>query len=1155
MRKNMMRRNLLRSIKNSIARYLAIVAIIALGAGMFVGLRTTKSDMIATGQQYMDEQNMFDLRLLNTYGWSLEDVQKVAALNGVESAEGVFSMDAIVRYEGVETESVYKLYSIPKTVNKLYLHGGRMPAAPNECLADGFHVGDEILGRQITVLDSNEESVLDGLTEHTFTVVGYVSTPLYMDMSRGNTALGNGVISAYLYLPEETFDLDYYSDIMITLPGENEIYSDSYNRLMEEKADEIKLAITPIADNRYQTVLQDAKDAYEDGLKEYEDGVKEYEEGKAEAEKELKEAKEKLEDAEQQIADNTKLLEDSQEFLEKGEKQLEDGKKRLAAGKVTLANAKADAYSQMADGSAELMNNYRRVNDALDQVNDGLAQIDSGLAQINSGISQLESGLSTLETVIGVTETLLDVANSSLTRAQRALDAAKQAGISGDLLAELEAAVADAEKQVADNEAQLAEQKTQYEEYSAQLVELQAQKAEVETQRIALEQTKAELNAAQKQIDRGFVELETNRTQMESKFSAAEAELQASTYQLESAEAELLRSKSELEKGLKELEDGKKELTEGWQEYFKGETEAMNELADAKQKLDDAKQELADAKETIDSMKSPDVYALDRSTNMGYMALDSNSDIVEGVSTVFPAFFLLIAALVCITTMTRMVEDERTQIGTLKALGYSNGAIIGKYLAYAGSAAVIGCGLGVVIGSVVFPLVLWNAYQIIMFLGDFFVLRINWLLCGIVVLVYTAVSMFVTWFSCRMSLREVPAELIRPKAPTVGKKIFLEYLPFWERFSFLNKVMLRNIFRYKQRLLMMLVGIGGCTALLLTGFGIRDSIGDLPTYQFTEVILYDLEVRFDHSMTEEDMLAFNEEFSDDMGGACFYHQSSMELEFDGAVKDVTFYAAPEQLGQYIDFHIGKTKLEMPGVGEALVSAGAAKRMDISVGDNIIVRDTNMQELHLRVSGVFDNNVYNYVIASPETVEAQWGSTPEIQMACVNATDGGDVHELGAAMTEFEGVMSVTVNKDVENSVGKMLEALDLVVVTIVICASLLAIIVLYNLTNINITERIREIATIKVLGFNAAETAAYVFKENLLLSLFGSVLGLGGGVLLLEFVMSKIQVDMVWMSARLLPISFVWAMVVTMLSACLVDFVLYFKLEKVNMAEALKSVE
>ena len=1155
MKKNMMRRNLLRSIKYSITRYLAIVAIIALGAGIFVGLRTTKSDMVATGQRYMDEQNMFDLRLLSTYGWSIGDVEKIARLDGVEAAEGVFSTDAIVRYEGVETESVYKLYSIPHTVNRIYLHGGRMPTAPNECLADGFHVGDEILGKQITVLPSNDEAVLDSLKEHTFTVVGYVSSPLYMDLSRGNTSLGNGTISAFLYLPAETFDMDYYSDIMITLPGEKTVYSDAYNNLMEERAEHFKIAAAPVANERYQSVLLDAQEAYQEGLEAYEDGLKEYDEGKAKAEKELREAKEKLEDAEQQIADNSKLLEDGKVLLEKGEKQLEDGKKRLAAGKVTLANAKAEAYSQMADGSAELMNNYRQVNDALDQVNDGLAQIDSGLAQINSGISQLESGLTTLETIIGVSRTLLDVANSSLTRAKRALDSATQAGLDGDIVAQLQAAVDDAQSQVDDYEMQLAEQTAQYEAYSKQLVELQAQKAEVEAQRVTLEQTKAELLNAQKEIDKGFTELESNRVQMENKFAAAEAELEASAYQLEAAEAELARSKTDLEKGLKELDDGKKELSDGWQEYFKGETEAMTELADAKLQLDEAKQELADGKAALDAMSLPEVYALDRNTNMGYIALDSNSDIVDGVSTVFPAFFLLIAALVCITTMTRMVEEERTQIGTLKALGYSNGQIIGKYLAYAGSAAVIGCGLGVVIGSVVFPLILWNVYQILMFLGDYYVLRINWLLCGTVILVYTAVSMLVTWYSCRMSLREVPAELIRPKAPTVGKKIFLEYLPFWHRFSFLNKVMLRNIFRYKQRLLMMLIGIGGCTALLLTGFGVRDSIGDLATYQFTEVIQYDLEVRFDHSMSQEDMLAFTDRFSDDMGGACFYHQSSMELEFDGTVKDVTFLAANEQLGQYIDFHTGKTKLSMPGLGDALISAGVAKRLGISVGDTLTIRDTNMHALSLRVSGVFDNNVYNYVICSPETVMEQWGSAPEVQMACVNAPDGGDVHELGAAMTEFEGVMSVTVNKDVENSVGKMLEALDLVVVTIVICASLLAIIVLYNLTNINITERIREIATIKVLGFNAAETAAYVFKENLLLSLFGSVLGLGGGVLLLEFVMSKIQVDMVWMSARLLPISFLWAMVVTMLSACLVDFVLYFKLEKVNMAEALKSVE
>jgi len=1140
MKKNMMRRNLHRSIKKSIARYIAIVAIIALGAGIFVGLRTTKSDMIATGQRYMDQQNMFDLRLLSSYGWDKADVERIAALPGVEDAEGVISLDAIASYEGAETESVYKLYSIPNTVSKVYLHGGRMPERPDECLADGFHVSDDILGKQITVSQTNDTDTLDSLAVHTYTVVGYVSSPLYMDMSRGNTPLGNGTLSGFLYLPEDSFTVDYYAEIAITLPGEHTVYSDAYHDLVENEADRLKPLLQPMADSRYQTLLAEGEEAYADGMTEYEDGLSQYRQGKEETYAQLDEARQKLQDGEKELQENEKQLEDGLSQLQQGQKQIDEGRKTLTDSQITLAKAKAEAYSQLAQASAELIKNYK-------QVNEGIAQIDDGLAQLNSGISQLESGLTQLETMIGLTDNLLRVANTTLARAEEALGAVEETADPA-LLAQLQTAVDDAKAQIADYELQLADMKTQQQILNQQLAELQAQRAQ-------LEESKKTLTAFKAQLDQALLELEASQTQAENEFAAAEAELEAGRLELESTQKELDKSRADLEDGQKQLEEGRIELEVGWKEYNEGFVQVSKELADAWVELEEGRQELRDARKTLDDMTAPDVFALGRTTNGGYLALDSNSDIVEGVSAVFPAFFLLIAALVCITTMTRMVDEERTQIGTLKALGYGSRSIIGKYLAYAGSAAIIGCGVGVVAGSVVFPLILWEAYQIIMFLGDYFLLRMNWGLCLAVVGVYTAVTLLVTWYCCRLSLREVPAELVRPKPPTTGKSILLEKLPFWNRISFLNKVMLRNIFRYRQRLFMMLVGIGGCTALLLTGFGLRDSIAELADYQFEEIILYDYEVRFSEALDETSQAAFIQAFNKDTDKILFYHQSSMELDHNDRVMDVNFIAAGEEIAEFIDFHAGKKSLSMPGDGEALISVGMAARMDISVGDTITLRDTDMRELSLRVSGIFDNNVYTYVVTTPRTVQQQWRAEPDVQMACVYASEGTDVHELGAEMSQQDGVMSVTVNADVQQSVGKMLEALDLVVITVVICAALLAVIVLYNLTNINITERLREIATIKVLGFHAGETAAYVFKENLLLSATGSLLGLVGGVFLLEFVISKVQVDIVWITARSMPMSYVWSVVITMLSACLVDFVLYFKLKKINMAEALKSVE
>jgi len=553
-------------------------------------------------------------------------------------------------------------------------------------------------------------------------------------------------------------------------------------------------------------------------------------------------------------------------------------------------------------------------------------------------------------------------------------------------------------------------------------------------------------------------------------------------------------------------------------------------------------------------MTENDVIILDRNSNVGYNNLDSSSNIVQGVSRVFPVFFLLVAALVCITTMTRMIDEERTQIGTLKALGYSNAAIIGKYLFYSGSGAIIGCGFGVFVGSTLFPSILWQAYKIMLYIQPGIVLTVNGWLCFAIVGVYTAVLLLVTWYCCRRTLKEEPAELIRPKSPEAGKKIFMEYLPFWHKISFLNKVTIRNIFRYRQRLAMMLVGIGGCTALLVTGFGLRDSIVNVVDYQFEDVTRYDLQVYLGESVNED----IREDFREKLGDGSlymFYHQSSVNLDFDNHVKEIYMISAEDGLKTFIDLHTGTKELSMPGRGEVVLSVGVAEALGIEVGDRVILRNADLEAMELTVSGIYDNHVYNYSIVAPETIEENWGHKPDVQMALVKVEAGQDVHAIGAELSELSGVMNVSVSDDLAGMVRNMMDALDLVVIVVVVCAGLLAVIVLYNLTNININERIREIATIKVLGFNAVETGAYVFKENLTLTLVGSLIGLVLGYFLLLFVMTQVKIDMVWFKAMVMPMSYVWAFVLTILSALVVDFIFYFRLQKINMAEALKSVE
>lgn len=1064
MKRNAMQKNLLRSIGRSLGRYIAIAAIIALGAAIFVGLLMTKTDMVNTGQAYMAEQNMFDLRLVSTYGWEQKQVDQVQAMDGVVDAEGIFYLDLIAQKGEEKEEKVYRFYTISDKLDQIALRGGRMPENSRECLADGYFSDDSILGKQIQISQNNDADDLDIITTRTLTVVGYVSTPVYMDMNRGTTTVGSGSISGFVYVPKDTMDADYFTEIHLTIPKEHDIYTNDYNDQMKDAMDAMEPEAKRLGQERFDDVKAEAEEEYLDGCQEYEDGLKEFEEKKADAEKELADALKKLEDGEQEIKDNYRKLQNAERSLYEGKVQIEEGLSKVRSGKQQVAEAKAQAEAQK---------------------------------------PALDAGKAALEAATGMSLSELSSAIAAAPGKIQELDAA--------IKAETDEAV----------KAQLIAQR-------AQLQALLGYSAQVQS------------------IVAGYAAIE--------QLQAKERELKGTEADLEEKLDTVKKNITKVYNGYEDLKDAKQELADGWDEYYDAKEEAEQEIADAEAELEDARQELEDARKEIDDMDKPDVILLDRNSNLGYNSLSSSSDIVQGVARVFPAFFLLIAALVCITTMTRMIEEERTQIGTMKALGYGEGAIIRKYLLYAGSSAVIGCGLGVLAGSSVFPVILWDAYHIMLYVQPKICLTINWPLSLGVVGVYTAVILWVTWYCCHRTLREVPAELIRPKAPDAGRALLVEKLPFWNRISFLNKVTIRNIFRYRQRLAMMLVGISGCTALLVTGFGMRDTIVNVADYQYEDVSHYDMEVYFREGVDKTAKAEFQKAMQPGME-YLLYHQSHVDLEYDSRVKEIYMISAGQDLKNFLDLHHGDTDIPMPGKNAAVLSAGTASALKISAGDKVILRNADMQSMEVTVSGIYDNYVYNYVIVLPETIQEQWGSLPEEQMAYVRLPQGANAHNVGAEIAKGKAVMNVSVCSDTLATVKRMMEAMDLVVLVIVFCAGLLAVTVLYNLTNININERIREIATIKVLGFNAAETSSYVFKENMALTLAGAVLGLGLGKLLLRFVISQIRIDAVWFKCMVLPASYGYAFALTVISALVVNFVFYFKLQKINMAEALKSVE
>lgn len=637
----------------------------------------------------------------------------------------------------------------------------------------------------------------------------------------------------------------------------------------------------------------------------------------------------------------------------------------------------------------------------------------------------------------------------------------------------------------------------------------------------------------------------------------AEAELanakQTLAEEKANAKQTLADAKKELTDAEAELADAHAELADGWAKY-------NDSYAEFEEKIAEAEQEIADAEADIANIEKPETYVLNRETNIGYACFQNDSSIVEGLANVFPVFFFLVAALVCMTTMNRMVEEQRTQIGVLKALGYGEAAIMGKYLFYSGSAALAGCIAGYFLGIHLFPFVIWTAYGMMYQMGS-----IVYIFDGGTALLCLACallcSMGTTWISCRHELKEVAADLMRPKAPRAGKRVFLEWLPFiWKRLKFLHKVSVRNIVRYKRRFFMMVIGISGCTALLVTGFGIRDSVVDIADQQFQEIQTYQFGITLKNGIKDANDPSLTEftEILDTYGGSFLpVLETTMDLQTPENLKSIHLIIVenPAQIGEYIDLHTpDKTAISYPKAGEAVICEKLAKRYRIQIGDTIHLFEENGKEVQAVVSGICENYIYNYIYLNAETYQTALG-TFLYKNVYANITKDADIHAVGAAIMKANNITAVSINADMLVRFSSMMSSMNYIVFVVIACAAALAFIVLYNLNNINITERIREIATIKVLGFYRNETAAYVFRENTALTAIGCAVGLLLGKLLHIYVMHKVDIDLMSFDVHVKAVSYLLSILLTFAFTWIVNRIMTGKLENINMAESLKSVD
>lgn len=625
------------------------------------------------------------------------------------------------------------------------------------------------------------------------------------------------------------------------------------------------------------------------------------------------------------------------------------------------------------------------------------------------------------------------------------------------------------------------------------------------------------------------------KKKLDEQFASAKAEN-------ESIEEDLYWASQAVDNGINQLEDGKSQISDG-----------KNQLANAENEINKARKEL-------NKIKYPVNYVLGRETNLGYACFDSDISIVDGIAKIFPIFFFLVSALVCMTTMSRMIEEQRTQIGVLKALGYSIKEVLGKYVFYSGSSALIGGIIGFFAGTYLFAWVIWEAYKMMYGFADI-IFVIDWPLGLVALIVALLCSVGTTVYSCYNELSQVPAQLIRPKSPPAGKRIFLEKIPFiWNRLKFLQKVSFRNVFRYKKRFFMMILGICGCTALLVAAFGINDSVKNVAAMQYDEILHVDYTVNFNHSLSPEEEADFLKEATPYIDNCMFLYTGSVDARINKEVKTLKLVVKDKEddIEPFVSLHLDDKKLEYPKKGEGMINTNIAEILNIKVGDNLTVYDSNNNEMTVKITSICENYVFNYLYITDETYEEVWGK-PDVNSAYIVGLDEEtselSVHEVAAKLMDMTNVVNVSASEDFKQQIDNTMQSMNYIVLLVIACAGALAFIVLYNLTNINITERIREIATIKVLGFYPKETSAYVFRENIILTAISALVGLPAGKLLHSFVMSQVKVNVCSFDVHVAPLSYLYALIGTFIFSMVVNLVMRKKLDKISMTESLKSVE
>lgn len=1139
-----------REIRHTFTRFLSLLILSALAVCFLAGLRAAAPDMKLSADQYFDQQKLMDLHILSSLGLTEGDIKALAAQPDILAAQGSYSIDAILTLDARDLVVKVISYEEGSEINVPALQEGRLPQAADECLVEpllleetGLSIGDTI------TLDTGEGTYQDALSVDEVTIVGVATSPLYISIDRGTSSLGTGKVSAYLMLPSSAFTMDYYTDAYLLVDGAEELetYSEEYSQLIDDCAKELK----PLALERCQLRLEDANDQITQAEQALAEGEKETEASLQEGQEELDAARKELDDG----------WADYQEGLTTFQEESAAGQKQLDAAKAQLDDAKA----QLDTGEKAYQEGMASLEAAKPALEEARNELDAGWVEYNSGKAQYQLGLALYQAST--------VALEAEAASQAAIQAAAQAASQADAQAKEEAAAAEA-TQPGSYQLVYAKVYAQcYSKYyaaaydtlydqayndllsSSRYQDLKEQKAELDQAKKQLDAAKAQLDAGEAQYQAGLQQQETGAQTL----AATRKSLDEGWDDYNSGLKELTEGQKtmaeELEAGQEQLDQAKEQLEEGEEEYAQGVQAYQEGKEEAEDQLNQARKEVEQAKRDVELLEEGQWYILDRDTNVGYASYSMDADRMSSLSTVFPLIFFLVAALVCLTTMTRMVEEQRTTIGGLKALGFSKRSIAVKYVGYGFLASAIGAVIGLAIGLTLLPWIICTAWLILYSIGDIlysFEPMTSLLACVASIGTVTLAALA----ACISTLSASPAELMRPKAPPVGKRILLERItPLWQKLSFHYKITLRNLFRYKKRFWMTVIGIGGCAALIVTAFGLRGSILGVMDMQYDEIYHYSAQVGLVDKVTPLEQQEVEDALDESnlVSGYLTCHTAQNETYSVDCYLQTA--ESQEALAPFVSLRhrTNDDPVTLPDDG-AVITEKMAILLDVEPGDTITLEGDS--RVTIRVADVTEHYIQHYIYLSDTYYEKVFGSPPEDNTILVDlSTDTDQAEELESQLVALDGVTSLTLITDTRDTFTSSLESIDYAVILIIVCAAALAFVVLLNLTSINITERMRELATLKVLGFYDRELSSYVYRENVFLTIFGVALGMVLGKLLHQWLVLTVEIDMLMFGRSLSLSSYLWAALLTAAFSLLVNLAAHRKLKDLDMVESLKSVE